>query len=124
MAQALQCAHPDWCAGEMLQNSRKTTSPAIAADERVKDAVKEVGTMPPSDAVDLLERVIAEARAVGVRDTSPNLKRALALRGTLATAAGSAAAASGVETTDPQKAAFDALFGGGYSFPDDDLDLD
>ena len=51
------------------------------------------------------------------------MKKAKALMGRLSTAA-AAAAADDLEKTDPQKDAFDALFGGGYAMPnDDDLDL-
>jgi len=109
---------------EMLQNSRKTTSPALVAEERVKEAVSEVGSMPAAEAVALLEQRIGEARAAGVRDYSPTLKKALALCGTLAAAGGSSDSAgkAASETTDPQKAAFDALFGGGYA-PPGELDL-
>ena len=107
---------------EMLRNSRKTTSPAIAAGERVQEAVSQVGSMPAKEGIALLEQRIGEARAAGVRDDAPNLKKAVALLATLQPQAG--AGAVNTKKTDPQKAAFDALFDGGYAMPDlDELDL-
>ena len=108
---------------EGMANARKTTSPAIEADERVQQVVKDVGSMPPGEAVEALKQAIAAALEAGVRENSPTMKKAKALMGTLSTAA-AAAAADDLEKTDPQKDAFDALFGGGYAMPnDDDLDL-
>ena len=109
---------------DMLQNARKTTSPALRAEERIKEVLEEVGTMPPSEAIELIERAIGEARAVGARDTSPIMKKALQLQGTLMAAAGGETETQDTATTDPQKDAFDALFGGGYAMPnDDDVDV-
>jgi parvulin-like peptidyl-prolyl isomerase len=77
-----------------------------------------VGSLPADEAVALLERRIGEARAAGVRDYSPTLKKSLALLGTLAAAAGSASSDDAQQkSTDPQQAAIDALFGGGYAPP-------
>lgn len=71
----------------------------------------------------LLQARIDEARAAGVREGTPNLKRALALLGTLQSAE-AVADATADSKADPNKATFDALFGGGYAEPqgiDDDL---
>lgn len=80
--------------------------------------------MAPADAIVLLQARIDEARAAGVREGTPNLKRALALLGTLQSAEAVADATADSEQADPNKATFDALFGGGYAEPqgiDDDL---
>lgn len=106
---------------EMLQNSRKTRSAALDAEERVKDALKTVGELPAAEAVEMLDGLIEEAREAGVRDTTPNMKKALALRGSLQTAA---KGSTDTAKTDPQKNAFDALFGGGYAPPGGEDDLD
>ena len=107
---------------QMLDDATKTRSPAIDADNRVKDALSEVGTMAPAEAVELLERRIAEAREAGTSPSSPNVKKALALAATLKTGTETQA---DVKKTDPKKDAFDALFGSGYAPPDDSLiDLD
>ena len=103
---------------EMLLNSRKTTSPAIAADEAVKQALDEVSALAPAEAVELLERVLGQAGAAGTSPNSPNVKKARSLQAQLQTASD---AVADTKTTDPQKASFDALFGGGYAMdlPDD-----
>ena len=107
----------------MLQNARKTTSPAILADEKVKEALDSVGSMPAAEAVALLGERLGQARAAGVRETMPNFKKALALMAQLDVAAGggSGGAAVDAKKSDPQKNEFDALFGEGYAveFPDD-----
>lgn len=118
----VQRAPPGGVTRDMLLNSRKVTSPAIAADEAVKDALAAVGGLPPVEAVELLERVLAEARAAGTSKTSPNVKKAISLQSQLETAAG--AAKKDQKTTDPQKASFDALFGDGYAMDlPDELDF-
>ena len=109
---------------EMLLNSRKTTSPAIQAEERVKEAMETVNTMPPVEAAKLLENLVAQAKTSGVGDYSPTLKKAISLKATLELASGSAAATKkakreALDADGPQDV-FDALFGGGYVIPDDD----
>lgn len=103
---------------EMLANARKTTSPVLAAEERLQAVVAtEVTGLDNADAVALLQRVVGEARAVGVREASPNMKRAASLLGTLE-AASAAEQGQKLDETDPNRSAMDALFGGGYVEPD------
>ena len=107
---------------EALENARKTRSPAIDADERLQKAVKDgVAGLSAAEAVELLQQRIGEARAAGVREGTPNLKRALALLATLES--GSDTAAQDTSVSDPNRAAFDALFGGGFVEPELDDDL-
>ena len=100
------------------------SSPAIDADERLQKAVKQDSKgLPTAEAISLLQTRISEAREAGVREGTPNLKRALALLATLESAE-TAAAPEEAEKADPNKSKFDALFGGGYAEPlgiDDDL---
>lgn len=108
---------------EMMQDSRKTTSPALAADERVKEALQDVSGMPPAEGAALLAERIAEARDAGTNPNSPNVKKARALQTQLETAA--AASQQDAAIADPQKDVFDALFGSGFAPPDDSMfDLD
>ena len=108
---------------EMLLNSRKNTSPALQAEERVKEAMETVNTMPPVQAAQLLETLVAQAKTSGVGDYSPTLKKAISLKATLELANGSAAEAKKEKTrdSDASQDVFDALFGGGYVIPDDDM---
>merc|ERR1711871_1628213 len=87
--------------------------------ERLQEAVsKDIVGLDAPEAIEVLQRVLAEARAVGVRETSPDFKRAAALLGTLE---GSTTVQEPSEAeSDPQKDQLDALFGGGYVMPDVD----
>ena len=108
---------------DMLKNSQKVSSPSIDAEARLQQAAKDVGSMSTDDAVALLKAEVDKARSVGVREASPNLKRAVALMGTLLEAQKGVADAA---MADPQKDLMDAIFDGGYAMPeldDDDLVL-
>ena len=76
---------------ETLANAQKTTSPALNADEALKVALQEVGTLDTRAACDLLKQRMADARAAGLRESMPNFKKAQALLNTLELTAASEA---------------------------------
>ena len=76
----------------------------------------------------LLSDTIDGAKAVGLRETLPEVKQAKALFSTLSASATQFSATSvGLDTGNGERSDFDqkldAVFGGGYAFPSlDDLD--
>ena len=88
----------------MLRDSEKTNSPALAADEQLQLAVRDAGKYSVDASRAMLEHVIAQARAVGVRESLPNMKKAVALLATLERAEQAAAEAQGeaAAEADPQ----------------------
>lgn len=107
---------------EMLQNAGKATSPALVADEQLKQAVADAGKYSTDASRVMLERVIAEARAAGVREKMPNMKKAVALLATLERADEAAQELGNVspEQADPLAGMMSAIFDDGYALPDDD----
>lgn len=106
---------------EGIESAQKTSSPTIDADQRLKEAIAEVGNIPGEDAIALLKERIDAARSVGLRETTPNLKRAVGLLGTLETAAD----ATVQQAEDPLSAKMDAIFADGFAMPEDDgVDID
>ena len=103
---------------EALQNAEKMSSPAIDAEMRLQEAVAQVGGMETKKAIELLDSTIEAAMRAGVYEKAPPLKRAVALRSTLQMASVN----EPNPEADPNKAALDALFGGGYAIPDLDDD--
>ena len=102
---------------EGIEAANKISSPAILAEERLAKAVSEASGLPAADAADQLERLIAEARAVGVSSNSPQLKKATSLMGVLRAGAQEA----GAFEVDPLAEQMSILFSdewGGYSMPE------
>ena len=104
---------------EMLANSQKTQSPAMVADEALKAALAKAD-------VEVLAQVIEVARAAGLRESAPNLKKAISLLATLSPSSSTASDAVAAKRgpVDPVDAKLDAIFSGGYAIPDDDDDDD
>jgi hypothetical protein len=107
---------------EMLLNAGKATSPALAADEQLKQAVADAGKYSTDASRVMLERVIAEARAAGVREKMPNMKKAVALLATLERADEAAQELGNVspEQADPLAGMMSAIFDDGYALPEED----
>lgn len=105
---------------EMMANAQKVQSPAMLADEALKEALD-----ANADAA-ALARTLEEARAAGLREGAPNYKKAVALLATLE--AGGSLEAAAQPPSSPMDGSVDSkldvLFGGGYSIPgmDDDDD--
>jgi len=105
---------------EMLQNSEKTTSPALVADEQLKQAVADAGKYSVDASRAMLERCIAEARVAGLREAMPNMKKAVALLATLQRAEAAEQDQPPKVESDPQADMMAAIFDGGYAMPADD----
>jgi len=107
-----------------LQEGAKVTSPQIKAREALVSVQNEVGALDLPAALALLSDTIDGAKAVGLRETLPEVKQAKALFSTLSASATQFSATStgnGERSDFDQK--LDAVFGGGYAFPSlDDLD--
>lgn len=111
-----------------LQEGAKVTSPQIKAREALVSVQDEVGALDLPEALALLSDTIDGAKAVGLRETLPEVKQAKALFSTLSASATQFSATSvGLDTGNGERSEFDqkldAVFGGGYAFPSlDDLD--
>lgn len=111
-----------------LQEGAKVTSPQIKAREALVSVQDEVGALDLPEALALLSDTIDGAKAVGLRETLPEVKQAKALFSTLSASATQFSATSvGLDTGNGERSDFDqkldAVFGGGYAFPSlDDLD--
>lgn len=106
---------------DMLENSQKNTSPAIAAEESLAEAMNDVGNLKTRVAIDMLKFQINEAIGAGVQSYSRNLKKAIALLTTLeASQSEDAPQVEEEATSDGLDGKLDALFGGGYADINDD----
>lgn len=110
-----------------IADSMKNSSPVIAAEDALARAARTCNTLPPAEAVGMLSAVMAEAEKAGVRATAPSLVKARRLLSTLEDAAtqvskGDARDESALDPEEAKKqAALDALFGGGYAAPAEEL---
>lgn len=66
---------------------RLTPSRAMAAEEALQRAADDVSSLPPAEAVALLQRLIDEAASCGVVESAPPRRKATQLLGALQTAA-------------------------------------
>jgi len=77
--------------------------------------VKSAGSLPPPEAVEMLQRVIGEAYTAGVSPSSPPMRAAAALLNALEVAA---AVDVDEAVADPLAAKLNTLFADEYAMPD------
>merc|ERR1711920_750675 len=100
-----------------IREAQRNTAPVVVFEERLQEAVNSAGTLPPREAVEMLQRVIGEAFTNGVSPSSPLMRAAAALLNALEVAAAQNVAE---EAEDPLTDKLNSLFADEYSVPDID----
>merc|ERR1719476_1160251 len=98
-----------------IRDAQRNTAPVVVFEERLQEAVKSAGSLPPPEAVEMLQRVIGEAYTAGVSPSSPPMRAAAALLNALEVAA---AVDVDEAVADPLAAKLNTLFADEYAMPD------
>ena len=106
---------------EAIQKEHDSISPTVGAEQKLSKLLSDSNKMDPAQLRASIQAAVDEARAAGLREDSPPLRRAASLLGVLEQSDGAASAGA----SDPLAGAMDAIFGEGYAEPrlqDDEAD--